>query len=296
MQTLGIKQLLATLVVTCLILVAQTPLTRVAHAAAKSNDLAVFSIVPSQAEPGSQVTLTLTNVQDGMTLLLGGSEVSWRALDDRRVSFTIDPQTPPGQHSLSVRATNGTARSYSFTVVPLKPVAVSISPDRITSCSGGSTREVTVTGRNFGPTSQLLFDGAIIRSRVSPPDTVRFTAPATRGGLHQVAVKNNDLTTTPLGLVILTAPEITAVTTGNNYVNSYELVLEGDNFQQTSALLVNGSRIDTGGNLKGERLQVINCTRMVYLRQPYSSTLNELRLQVVNPDGEASQTVIVAAP
>lgn len=263
---------------------------------AKAGGLAVFSIVPSQAEPGSPVTLTLSSVPDDMALLLGGDQLSWRALDERRVSFEIPLHIQPGQHSLAVRTADGATRSYAFSVAPLRPVAVSIDPDRITSCIGDASREVIIKGRNFGPASQLLFDGAIIRSRYLAPDSIRFTAPSTRGGLHQVAVKNNDLTTTPLGLSIITAPEITAVTIGADQVNSYELLIDGDNFQQTSALLVNGNRIDTAGTLQGERLYVVNCTRMIYRRLPYSSTPQELRLQAVNPDGETSQTVIVAAP
>lgn len=262
----------------------------------RAGGLAVFSIVPSQAEPGSPVTLTVSSIPDEMVLLLSGDPIPWRALDERRISFVIPRQTPPGQHSLAVRTADGATRSYAFTVAPLKPVAISIDPDRITSCVGEGSREVTVTGRNFGPGSQLLFDGAIIRSRYLAPDSIRFTAPATRGGLHQVAVKNNELTTTPLGLSIITAPEITAVTIGADQVNSYELLIDGDNFQQTSALLVNGSRIDTAGTLQGERLFVVNCTRMIYRRLPYSSTPKELRLQAVNPDGATSQTVIVSAP
>lgn len=262
----------------------------------KPGGVAVFSIVPSQAEPGSQVVLSLTSIQDGMGLLLSGSEVSWRVLDDRRITFIIDPETPPGQHSLSIRGRDGTTRSYAFTVVPLKPVAVSITPDRITSCADKDAREITLTGRNFLPSSQLLFDGAVIRSRVLAPDRIRFTAPATRGGLHQVAVKNGEYATTPLGLAIINTPELISVTIGNDLVNSYELVIDGSNFQQTSALLVNGARIDTAGTPQGERLQVLDCTRMIYRRLPYSSTPKELRLQVVNPDGEVSSTVVVSAP
>lgn len=267
-----------------------------ARTSPKVGGVAVFSIVPSQAEPGSQVMLTLTSIQDGMTLLLSGSQVPWRVLDERRIVFIVDPDTAAGQHSLTVRAEDGTTRSYAFTVVPLKPVALSITPDRLTSCAGSDAREIMVTGRNFVPSSQLLFNGAVIRSRFIASDRIRFTVPTTRSGLHQVAVKNGDHATTPLGLTIITAPEITAVTIGTDQVNSYELVIEGNNFQQTSALLVNGTRIDTAGTLQGERLFVVDCTRMIYRRLPYSSTPKELRLQVVNPTGETSQTVTVAAP
>lgn len=262
----------------------------------KQTALTVFSIVPSQAEPGGQVTLALSRLQNKLTVTLGGDEVPWQAVDERRISFVVDPKAQPGQYTLSVQAAGGPAKSYVFTVLPLKPVAVSIEPDRITSCVGDTAREVTVSGRNFSAESQLLFDGAIIRSRVQPPDAIRFTAPVTRGGLHQVAVKNGELASTPLGLAVITAPEISAVTIGTDHVSSYELLIDGDNFQQTSSLLVDGTRISTAGTLAGERLVFVDCTRLIYQRRPYSSTPKELRLQVVNPDGEVSQSVLVSAP
>lgn len=262
----------------------------------KSSSPMVLSIVPSQAEPGSMVSLSLTKVPDGMKLMLGGEEVPWKFVDERRINFTISPKTQPGQYSLSVHTENGITRSYSFTVIPLRPVAVSISPDRITSCVSNEVREVTVNGRNFTASSQLLFDGAIIRSRTIPPDTIHFTAPPTRGGLHKIAVKNGDQTTTPLGLSIISAPEISAVSIGADHVSSYELTIEGDNFQQTSALLVNGVRVDTAGSLQGELLVYVDCTKLIYQRRPYSSTPRKLRLQVINPDGEASKTIVVSAP
>lgn len=263
---------------------------------AKVAALTVFSIVPSQAEPGSQVTLALSRLDDSLAVRLGGEEVPWRTVDDRRISFVIDPKSKPGQYALSVQIAGTPAKSYVFTVLPLKPTAVSIEPDRITSCVGDAAREVTVSGRNFTAASQLLFDGAIIRSRVLPPDTIRFIAPPARGGLHQVAIKNDELASTPLGLSIITAPAINAVTIGNDHVSSYELLIDGDNFQQTSSLLVDGTRISTAGTLAGERLVFVDCTRLIYQRRPYSSTPKELRLQVVNPDGEVSQSVIVSAP
>lgn len=288
-----------TLLASCTLLLSAT-----AHAAPQTpraatkatGSLAVFSIVPAQAEPGTPVTLTLTSVRETMTLHLGGNLVPWRALDERRISFEIPVTTPPGQHSLSLQEPDGTVRSYAFTVVPLKPVAISIDPDRITSCVGDASREVTIKGRNFEASSQLLFDGAIIRSRFVPPDSIHFIVPPASSGLHKVSVKNHEFTTTPLGIAIITAPEVTSVTIGADHVNSYELVVDGDNFQQTSSLLVNGTRIDTNGNPTGERLIFVDCTKLIYQRLPYSSTPKELRIQVVNPAGEASQTVLVTAP
>ncbi len=256
----------------------------------------VFSIVPAQAEPGTQVVLALSSISDGLKLTLGGDTLVWRILNNRRIAFDIPPEAAPGQYSLMVTAQDGVSRSYVFTVLPLKPVAIQIDPDRVTSCTSGSAREVTIQGRNFNASSQLLFDGAIIRSTVSPPDTIKFIAPSVRDGLHQVAVKNGESVSTPLGLSIVTAPDIAAITIGNDHVNSYELIIEGDNFLQTSYLMVNGIRIDTGNGPQQDKLVYQDCTRMIYQRHPYSATPNELRIQVINPGGATSRTVMVTAP
>lgn len=274
----------------------QTGRTAGSHPAQQLGALVVFSIVPAQAEPGTQVLLAISGVNTGLKLMLGGDELVWRALDNRRIAFDIPRDAAPGQYSLSVTAQDGVSRSYAFTVLPLKPVAISIDPDRVTSCSSGTAREVAIQGRNFNASSQLLFDGAIIRSRVTPPDTIKFTAPNVRDGLHQVAVKNGDISSTPLGLSIVTAPDITSITTGNDHVNSYELIIEGDNFLQTSTVLVDGVRVEGNNNQQRDRLIYQDCTRMIYERHPYSSSPKELRIQVVNPGGATSRTVLVTAP
>ncbi|QOX78511.1 IPT/TIG domain-containing protein [Trichlorobacter lovleyi] len=268
----------------------------VPRSAKQSGSLVVFSIVPAQAEPGTQVLLAISGLSDGLRLALGGDELAWRVLNDRRIAFDIPRDAAPGQYSLTVTAPDGASRSYAFTVLPLKPVAISIDPDRVTSCTSGSARDVTIQGRNFNASSQLLFDGAIIRSRVSAPDTIKFTAPNVRDGLHQVAVKNGDISSTPLGLSIVTAPDITSITTGNDHVNSYELIIEGDNFLQTSSVLVDGVRVEGNNNQQRDRLIYQDCTRMIYERHPYSSSPKELRIQVVNPGGATSRTVLVTAP
>lgn len=258
--------------------------------------LKLFSIVPAQAEPGTLVSLALSDVSEEIKITLGGEEIGWHQTDSRHLTFIIPEHMPPGQYALTVKAPDSTTRSYAFTILPLKPVAVSIEPDRITSCANGSAREVTVHGRNFGKTSQLLFDGAIIPSRVSPPNAITFSAPSASAGLHQVAVKNGDNLTTPLGISIVNAPEISSIRVGADHVSSYDLIIEGDNFSQTSSVLVDGTKVDTSGGPQGDRLIFIDCTTMIYQRHPYSSTPKDLRIQAVNLGGETSKTILITAP
>jgi hypothetical protein len=125
-----------------------------------------------------------------------------------------------------------------------------------------------------------------------------FVAPQVPGGLHQVQVRNpEDAVSTAVGLLIASRPEILGVTQGNDYVNYYELIIEGENFQQGSALYVDGKKI--GGQLMpGERDRVTfnGCRKLTYQRYPYDPSAKSFHLMVVNPNGEESSRFNVTAP
>ncbi len=257
--------------------------------------LLVYSIVPSQGEPGAVVTITGNAFLPGASVLIGGNPVSSRVIDNRHLQFEIPPM-PAGQYALSVRSGDGIARSYSFQITPLRPIAGSLEPDTIAACNPANNRDVTIRGRNFTESSQLLFDGAIIRSRYQSSESITFSVPPVQGGLHQIAVKNGDAVSTPLGLSIITNPFINSITIGNNYVNQYELVIEGHNFHQNSVVMADGVRVGGNSGIQEERISVQDCSRIVYMRKPYSSTAKDLVIQVVNPAGEASASYTVTAP
>jgi hypothetical protein len=86
---------------------------------------------------------------------------------------------------------------------------------------------------------------------------------------------------------------------GSQYVNYYELVIVGRNFQQNSSIYVDGQKIGgQGGQDLGNRenLIYVDCTRLVYERHPFSPVDKDFRIMVMNPGGEASQTINVTAP
>ena len=111
-----------------------------------------------------------------------------------------------------------------------------------------------------------------------------------------------------------TRPEIRSVSQGTNYVNYYNLNIDGRNFQQGSTVVVmeekslelvgqqmavDVKRLQSGMGAAGaERDRVIfsNCNRMVYQRSPYSSVPKNFKVQVLNPDGAESAVVSVSAP
>jgi hypothetical protein len=117
-----------------------------------------------------------------------------------------------------------------------------------------------------------------------------------------------------LGLTIDGRPEITGVTQGGETVNHYNLIIDGRNFKQNSALMVmEDSSIEqnpakttidikrvssvSANPVNQEQIVYVNCNRLIYQRYPYSTTPKNFRLQVVNPDSGAESSLIsVSAP
>ena len=266
----------------------------------QSAPLNILSIIPAQGEPGMSVTLNGTGFTDKTTAFLGSSGVPTRVLDPKLLSFDI-PELPPGLYALFLKREDGVAsKAYNFTLLAQKPVAVALSPDTVYNCSAGKAREVVVSGRNFQEGALLLLDGAVIRSRYLSREAIAFTVPPQiPGGLHQVQVKNpTDAVSGAVALFINNKPEIRSVSQGEDFVNYYELIIEGQNFLQGSTLVVDGARLNSGTGPVGERERIIyiDCNRLIYQRHPYDSTQKSFRVQVTNPNGEESPVVTVNAP
>jgi len=261
--------------------------------------ITILSIIPAQGEPGVTVTLSGNGISQKASAYLGSTEIPGRLVGQKQLSFEI-PRIAPGLYALFVKNLDGsTSKTYSFNVQPLKPIATSLSPDTVPACTMAGSREVVVNGRNFQEGAQILFDGGAIRSRYLSGESISFTVPAVRGGMHQIQVRNpEDTTSTSLGLLIDSRPEIMTIIPGADYVNYYELAIEGRNFQQGSMLVVDGRRISGGLPTAGERDRVIymGCTQLIYQRYPADPTPHPLRLQVVNPDNEESPVVTVNTP
>lgn len=277
--------------------------------------IAILSIIPAQGEPGITVTLSGSGFSDNATVFLGSTEIPARLIGTGRLSFDI-PKLAAGLYAMFVKNKDGTfSKTYSFNITPLKPVAESLSPDTIQFCAGGEEREVSISGRNFEPKSLAVFDGAAIKTRFQGAEALSFTVPAVAAGLHQIQVRNpEDTVSGALGLTIDARPEITGVVRGDEFVNYYNLLIDGRNFQQGSTLVVmeessveqgmggqpqiEVKRLRSGASSATERDRVIysSCSRIIYQRNPYSNVLKNFRVQVVNPNGEESSVVQVTAP
>jgi hypothetical protein len=261
----------------------------------------ILSIIPAQAEPGAKVVLSGTGFGENATVFLGSSEIAVRISDPRQIEFVVPPQLEAGIYALYLKRSDGTiGRSYNFTVLPLRPAITSLQPAQISFCASGREREVMVSGKNFGKSSLLFFDGAVLGSTTVSSESLSFVVPPVPGGLHQVLVKNSpENGSESLALVVATRPEIGQVTVGSEYVNYYELIITGNNFSQNSSIFVDGIQIGGRGGQDAadrEKLLYVDCTKMIYQRHPYSSVNKDFRLQITNSGGEGSQVISVSAP
>jgi hypothetical protein len=280
----------------------------------KTQPVSILSIIPAQGEPGTAVTLSGTGFSAGTTAFLGSVEVPASLIEAKQLTFTI-PDLAPGLYALFLRREDGTtSRTYSFSVQPLKPIATGLTPDTIIACSPPREREVTVTGANFKPGSQIIFDGAAVRTRFLSPESLSFMVPQVAAGLHQAQVRNpEDTYSVSLAVLIDGRPEITGINRGEEYVTYYNLFIDGKNFQQNSVLVVMEEstieqnispprmdvqriRVGSSDTVNQDRVVFSSCNRLVYQRHPYSTVLKNFQVQVINPGGEESSLASVSAP
>lgn len=262
---------------------------------------AILSIIPAQGGPGSKVMMFGSSFGTQANAYLGSVEIPAKITDGRQAEFAIPPQLEPGLYALYLKRSDGsTSRPYNFTILPQRPVLNSLSPDVVSSCAHGTEREVTARGRNFLDSSQIVFDGSVLKSRFVSAEAISFEVPQVSGGLHQVVVRNSpDNATVALGLMIETKPEIVQVMIGAQFVNYYELNIIGRNFQQNSSVYVDGQKIGGQGGqdlAEREKLIYVDCTTLIYQRHPFSPVTKDFRIMVMNPGGEASQIINVTAP
>jgi hypothetical protein len=217
-----------------------------------------------------------------------------------KVLSLVLPDVPPGVYALYLRREDGaTSRAYNFMLQALKPVASSLAPDTITSCAIGREREVVLSGGNFNPGTRILLDGAAVTTRFLSSSALSFSAPQLNQGLHQVQVLNPpDALSGTLALFLDSRPEILGVTMGADHVSYYDLIITGKNFLQTSVLVADGARIGTRGPAVGDRDSLVyqGCGQMVYQRHPFDPSPKDIKLQVVNHNGEESNLFTISAP
>jgi len=259
----------------------------------------ILSIIPGQSPPGNTVVISGSGFNSESSLFLGIDGIPHKNISSRQISFEM-PQMPAGNYALYIRQKNGaSSKAYAFTVTAVKPHVTAISPDTLSLCTSAGNRQIIVKGKNFQEGARILFDGAIIKGNRISTEEMTFQTPQVPGGIHQVQVKNPEEAVSPaIGLLITSQPEIQSVTQGNDYVNYYELNIEGINFQHGSTLIVDGRKIQGGQPSPGDRDRLVfnSCTSVTYQRFPYDPSIKSFQMAIVNPNGEESSLFTVSAP
>lgn len=259
----------------------------------------ILSIIPGQAQPGSSVVISGGGFDTGSSLFLGIKEIPYQTVTDQQISFEL-PQMPAGNYALYIRNKSGaTSKAYSFNVTPVKPSVSALSVESAPLCSADGDRQIRVKGENFLEGAKVLFDGALIKGERISAEEMAFTIPHVPAGLHHVQVKNpGEALSSALALLITSQPEIRTVQQGTDYVNYYELNIEGINFQHRSTLIVDGRRVQSGVPNPGDRDRLVfnNCNSLTYQRYPPDPSAKTFQIVLVNPNGEESSTFTVTAP
>ncbi|PLX81054.1 MAG: hypothetical protein C0616_06240 [Desulfuromonas sp.] len=282
--------------------------------------LEISSITPSRGEPGTPVVVNGRGFSSETGILLGEQPTPSRPAAENRLEFTV-PQLPPGQYSLRVmQAGEMVAEGSSFEILAATPHISGITPDNLNICSSSPERVLQVTGRNFLPGALVLLnENAIPTDVISSSRIEANLREFQQAGVYGISVRNLDGTTSlPHSLWVNSIPEITSVEPGSEFVNYYEVVVRGKNFRFNSTLLVkepegsvigqseqqlsfNSRRQDSSGGLvanapQKDRLVYVDCETLVYHRFTRTNQPRDLRLQVFNPDGQATSLYEVTLP
>lgn len=279
---------------------------------ASAAELQLYSVTPAVVSVGSTVQILGNGFSAATQVLLGGEEIRPQLIDAGRLHLLIW-QLPEGDYSLQL--TDGvvtTAQSLNLRIELPAPAISAVSPANIDECSTAEERLVTISGNHFQPGATLLLNGSAVPASIDGGQTISFVAPQLAAGIYGLQVVNpNGKRSLPQSLYFNNIPKILGLGEGDDYVGSYQLIIEGKNFYPHSSLVVreypagfgdlppqqrviqgrDAMRDAAGGSLpgSGDYLNYVDCNRLIYYRHPYSGQDKQLSLQIVNRDGKSSQ-------
>lgn len=279
----------------------------------------ISSIYPQAATAGTPVTVIGGPFSRAASIDLGGHAVNARLSGTRQLVF-ITPELPAGDYSLFVRD-GGQASSQTFSLrIELPPPAIqSLVPDNLDECSDAETRQVSLHGEHIQDGAQLLLDGSAIPYQRAGSSALTFTTPSLQAGSYGLQLVNPDgKRSLPHTLWFSSLPEIDSVSAGENFVNSYQIVISGKNFFHSSVLVLNeysGSFSDLpprqriipvqGGEAfrgsqarssQSESVRYQDCHTLIYHRYPPSGQAQRLVFRVSNPNGQQTAPYEVSLP
>jgi hypothetical protein len=299
------------LVALCLVCLSLFPLSGMA--------LEITGVSPGVVSSGSAVTVIGGPFSKDVKVLLGERQITPSAVEERQLVFTVPP-LETGEYALFLKQ-EGQASPQTFTlrIVEPTPRIDSLSPTNIDVCSTEDERRIVVAGRHFLPGATLLMEGSALPYTRTNEGELTFTAPSLEAGIYGIQVVNPDgARSLPHSLWFNDIPEILNVHVGEEFVNYYQLIIEGKNFSAKATLVVNEYApgvfdippqqlvLSASGAASGtaplqrpsqaDNFRHLDCNTLVYNRYPVSSQAREVTLQVVNPDGKQTPPYHLTTP
>jgi len=280
--------------------------------------LEISSVYPEVAVIETPVTLIGGPFTAKMRVLLGEELIEPRLLSPRQLVFVV-PAIEPGVYALSlVDEMRHSEEVLKLQVVFPPPEIVALEPETLDECYDLSQHEVVLRGRYLRPDSNVMLNNLALPSKPVNDTEMTFEAPKLSAGIYGVQVVNPDGSASlPHSLEFSNSPEIMDVTVGEDFVNTYQLVITGKNFFYRSIVVV--SEYPTGfsdlpptqHSLVARRppAQVLNnpealretlyyqdCNTLIYNRYPLSGESRRVILRISNPDGKQSEAFEISTP
>jgi len=279
----------------------------------------VVAVFPDTVSADEQVTVLGGPFDAQVKVLLGGVEITPEIRDPRHLVFQA-PSLEPGLYALSVidRQRN-VEQIFKIQVVMPAPVIESLSPSEIDECYDSGEHAILLDGRHLHPEVQVLLNGLAVPFERTGEQELQFEAPGLPAGVYGVQVVNPDGSRSlPRSLEFSNAPEIYDVSRGEDYVNSYQLIIRGKNFFQRSLLVVSeyppglsdlpprqraiSSRSapshprDEFRQPRREEVFYQDCHTLIYMRYPLSGEERRVVLRISNPDGKQTPPYELSIP
>ena len=278
-------------------------------------DLQLHSVKPATTNSAATVQIYGNGFSTATKVLLGGAEFTPVLIDATQLQLRV-PQLDEGEYALQLIDQDRMAVQNLSLRIELPPPQIdSVSPANIDECSTPDERHVTVRGRYFQPDSTLLVNDAERKATVVNDQQINFVAPALDAGSYGVMIGSAaGKFSLPQSLYINNVPKIFNLSVGEDYVNSYQLIITGKNFYPDSRLVISDNSTPVNDlpspervvasrakqtfprSVPGDYLNYVDCTTLIYVRYPYSRQERELSLQIVNPDGKSSSPAAISTP
>lgn len=259
----------------------------------------IISMTPNTGEVGTSVTLRGGPFTPQSRIIFGSKTLTPSNVTPKQITFSV-PEVAAGDYRITVEEEQRVSESsFFFRVTTPEPWVSEISPSEIDACTSPDERRLTIEGRDFHADAQVLVDEAATTPRQVESERIILQLPELNGGRHLIQVVNPDGNESlPQALQVNNIPEILSVSTGEDNVNAYQVVLSGKNFHYDSRLRVNDKHVEKSSEQRpgADFIEFVDCNTLIYTRHPVSRGLRRVSLQVINPGGEHSPVFHVTMP